>query len=358
MKKLSILLIVFSFYSSYFIQATYEKSEKSSCNSERSLESRIKLPENFYQLDDIQQIMPAEDKFFYIVVPECSARPSKDLYKQNVLKDFVKSIVIPKNFFEPGVPATSVKPVSIYFDWQEEESAKTRKQAGILLAVGLNKLKRRYKKSKFILVGMGQGGNVIHSASHAIKEPLDVVIELATPVFPKDGSFVDYEINKTMIKRVFSFYTEQDFKLDHPTLHPSYLHYNNVSTHPLFSTILLLINNKHPFPSEMMQGIVGKRLINLCKKIQDTYSHYNHLVAHISTLKPSVDLVVVLHDNSVFCNKKIDQKKAAQERLLSTVHINRFKKIWGRSLAINLKNSEQPYIKLKGINKIFTTQAS
>lgn len=317
------------------------------------------MPDNFYMLDDNQAVQDAlkGNIVFYIIVPEFSDAPSKSELKQNILKQFVKSTMIPQDFFSDGQPVQAIKPVSLYFDWQEQENAKIRKQAANSFSAGINALKKRYKKSNFIVVGMGQGGNVVHCATQKIVSPLDVVIELAVPVFPKESAlYADYVLNNEMVKRLFSFYTEESFQLVHPTLHPEYLHYDSSSNHPLLSNILLLINNKHPIPGQMTQAMVGKRLLNLCKKIQDTYTHYNHLVAHISTVKPSVDLVVVLRNFSMYPKKTIDQKKIYQEQMLSTVYNDRFKKLWGRSLAVNIKNSEQHPVGIKGLNKVFSVK--
>ncbi|NBQ17313.1 hypothetical protein EBU24_03280 [bacterium] len=357
-KQHALLIILCNLCVIYSVNALDNKEEKQQVSITKKT---LIVPENFYTLDDDQVMQDAlkGQIVFYVIVPEFSDLVSKSELKQNMLKQFVNAVMVPKDFFSEGMPAQAIKPVSLYFDWQEEENAKTRKQAAGSFAVGINALKKRYKKSRFIVVGMGQGGNLIHNATQKIISPLDVVIELAVPVFPQDSVLsADYTLNNAMVNRLFSFYTGQDFQLAHPTLHPEYLHYNSSSVHPLLSNILLLINNKHPIPGQMMQSMVGKRLLGLCKKIQDTYAHYNHLVAHISTIKPAVDLVVVLRNFSMYPKKIIDQKKLSQEQMLSTVYTDRFKKLWGRPLAVNIKNSEQQPLGIKGLHKVFSAKAS
>ncbi len=311
---------------------------------------------------DVYVLQEGDCDFITIIVPEYPKRPHLEKQFQDSLKNFALHIEIPQDFFEKSVPQKSTKPLLCYFDWQEEESSKTRKNAAITLAKSLELLRKKYKKSTFVVIGMGQGGNVIQGATQKITAPIDMVIQLATPLYDQSKKndkqahfYSDFILNDKMVKQLFTFYTEKDFSLLHPALHPRYMHYHENSGHPLLSNILLLINNKHPLPADMMNNTVGKRLFALCKKIKQTYKHHNHLIAHISTVKPEADLVVVLRSTNVYPGVEHDSKKVSQERVLSTVYSQRFKKNWGRALTASPSFRGNNHIDFKGFKSFLNS---
>jgi len=343
-------LIIVSVVMSYMVNAT-ELSKNSQKNSADGA-----LVPGIYLLKE------SDPSFICLVVPEYSKMPSKNKEAVASLRQFVDAMELPQDFFSLGIPTQKTKPLCCYFDWQEQENSKARKEAGLNLAKSISALRKKYKKSTLVVIAMGHGGNVVQAASQKIDEPLDVLIELAPPLLTacagKEAATSmknsdDFSMKQAMIGRIFTFYTEKDFVFEHPALHPRYIHYHEQSLHPLLSNILLLINNKHPVPLEMMGATVGKRLLLLCKKIQQTYKHHNHLIAHISTVKPEVDLVVVLRSNQLYPGVEHGLQKVAQERVLSTVYSNRFKKIWGRSLTASPSFAEKQHAHFKGFKSFF-----
>lgn len=317
-----------------------------------------RLPENFFFLDNntLKESISTENKspIFYVIVPEHTTHLKNDKVKLKQLQMFSQSVTVPKDFFQSGSPTKAIKPICLVFCWQERENIQTRKTAGNLLAQGLNSLRYRFKGSKVILLGHGHGGNVINNASKYVNLPIDIAIELGTPVFPttpteKYKNPEEFHPSKK-IKRLFAFYTEQSFNFAHPTLHPEYEHYFIKTTHKALSNILLLLNNKHPLPGEMLNAPIGKRILTLCQKIKDSYQIHNHLIAHISTVKPNADMVVALYDTTTVSTGRKRTSQIAQERFLSKVRSEKFTKDWGRPLAKNLKASERTRTEYKELN--------
>lgn len=323
-----------------------------------SLYGGIRLPENFYAIlaDKAISSIPIKDEapIFYIMVPECSVRPTKNPEKIKSMQAFMKNVEVPADFFSKKMPQKTTKPIALFYNWEEQENHKTRKQASLKLAKGIDTLRYRFKKSKIIMVGLGQGGNIINGASQSVRLPLEVVIQLSNPIFPnsKKTHYTEYIPSKKKIKRMYSFYTEQDFSILHPTLHPHYERVYMNSTHSQLANILLLINNKHPLPVETMRPLIGKKLLSLCKKIKDSYLMHNHLVAHLSTVKPTTDMVIVLRNNDTFGKKrKKITERVIQERLMSKVRMKKFEKEWGRPMALALNKGEKSRKKYESIKK-------
>lgn len=328
--------------------------------------SAARLPQNFYSFVNSKVTSTAtikdEAPIFYIVVPESSVKITETPARAQELAAFVNDTVVPAAFFNRVNPKVETKPVVLFFEWQEKENSKTRKQAGQLLAEGLNSLRNRFKKGSFIVVGHGQGGNLISVASNNVKVPIETVIQIATPIFPqpekgKKDLYAEYRPHKTMIQKLYSFYSEQAFSMPHPTLHPHYTHVYDNAEHPNMTNILLLINNKHPLPGEVLRPLVGKKLLALCNTISTTYRYHNNLVAHLSTIKSDTDMIVALRDNTV-SNTPADKNETqavAQERLLSEVRMKHFAKTWGRPMALSLNKGEKNRQLHKSI-ELMTTQ--
>jgi len=319
-----------------------------------------RLPENFYAIRSgkaLSTIAIKQDApIFYVVVPEYSVRPTKNPEKITELESFMINVEVPANFFAMKSPRAATKPVTLFFNWEEQENHQTRKRAALELAKGIDMLRYRFKKSKVVLVGQGQGGNIINGATHSVRLPLETVIQLSTPIFPstkqkKKTQYADYVPYKKKIKRMYSFYTEQDFSLLHPTLHPHYERIYIDTSHSQLANVLLLINNKHPLPVETMRPLIGKKLLALCKKIKDSYLMHNHFVAHLSTIKPTTDMVVVLRNNDVLNKRKRSTERIIQERLLSEIRMKKFEKEWGRPMALALNKGEKSRKKYESIKK-------
>ncbi len=335
------------------------------------LNAVVKLPSNFYSLSlqknksvksvSILDILDSEPIFF-IVVPDSSLQAADVQDKFKELYEFTQDLTIPADFFASKSPSISKKPVVLYLAWDEQENAQVRKRAAQDLATGINSLRYRFKSSQFIVLGHGQGGNIINSASQQIRLPLEVAINLSTPIFPHGQDtnspelYADYLPDTQKINRLFCYYSDQDFRVIHPTLHPRYEHMYQSSAHPHLSNVLLLVNNKHPLTHETLRPLVGKKIVQLSKKIGDTYRNHTHFIAHISSIKPETDMLVVLRDSTTSSSvEQIAPESIAQERMLSQVRIQKFEKEWGRPLATTLKSGEKSRMRYQSVKLASTT---
>lgn len=312
----------------------------------------LRLPEHLYTIQDNKAVTSVTIKesipIFYLVVPDSSTFPASDPEKISELKAFMKDATIPPDFFARHHPTTETEPIKLFFNWKEKENSKARKQAGTNLAHAINNLRGKFKKSPIVVLGHGQGGNVINVASHSVQKPIDIVIQLATPVYPhnadiKKDLYSAYIPDKKMINQMFAFYSDQSFPVLHPSLHPTYDQFYKTKTHPQLTNILLLVNNKHPLSSETLRPLVGKKLLALCQASRLSYRLHNNLVAHLSTIKPETDMLVFLRDRSLrgVSTRNRATQKMAQERMLSEIRVQNFTKTWGRAPALRLAKGEK-----------------
>ena len=325
----------------------------------------VKLPTNFYSLTveknkavksvsiiDISDTEP----IFFIVVPDSSLQSNTPQERVKELFEFAQDITVPADFFASKKPSNEKKPVILYLAWDEQENTQVRKRAAQDLATGIDSLRYRFKSSQFIVLGHGQGGNIINSASQQIRIPLEVVINLSTPIFPhtQDSNtpdiYSDYLPNPKKINRLFCYYSDQDFRVIHPTLHPRYEHTYANGSHPNLSNVLLLVNNKHPLTHETLRPLVGKKIVQLSKKITESYRNHTHFIAHISSSKPETDMLVFLPESTVVaCADKATSDLVTQEQILSKVRIQKFEKEWGRPLATTLKSGEKSRMRYQSV---------
>jgi hypothetical protein len=304
------------------------------------------LPQHFYTTEKKEKVaITKSNPFFFIVVPEDSITKTKTFHE---LVTFTQSVKIPKHFFGKDQPSIQTEPTVLFFDWQETENSKTRKQAGLDLANGINKLQHRFKTSTLILVGHEQGGNIIHIATNHLTKPVDTVIQLGVPIFPHEKIYAEYLPNPKKIKQLFLFYTDQKFALLHQSLHPKYLHYYPIEVHPDLYTHKLLINNKQPTTDQMLQPKVGKELLEICQLSKEQYKVHHHLIVHLGTIKSETDKVILVADQKVH---QSDSMQAFKEKIASKKLQKKLRHNLKRSLAINLNPSEQSRTVLNAIER-------
>lgn len=283
-----------------------------------------------------------QDPIFCIIIPEIFNDQSL-----KGLESFSKNMSIDKNFFTIG-QTLPIKPIILFFEWQEAENAQIRKQAGQDLAAAVNDLKNRFKESKLILIGLGQGGNVINLASNLTKNPFEVVIQLLTPIFPFDtqNNYADYAPNAQIIQTLFSFYSDHAFTLPRPTLHPTYAHTYPNTLKINQSTILLLIENQHAQQNALLSQD-GKKILNIVTKISTNYplhkKNMSTFAAHISTKKIDTDSMVFI----IKSTRQENDPNYKKEEVLSNSYRKIFEKIWGRPMTLSLNTGE----KTRALNK-------
>ncbi|MCF7899877.1 hypothetical protein K9K77_00005, partial [Candidatus Babeliales bacterium] len=115
---------------------------------------------------------------------------------------------------------------------------------------------------------------------------------------------------------------------------------------------LLLINNDHPLPVDIMSPVVGKRIISLCKSMKLTYPHHTHLIAHINSVQKESDMIIVLKDGSTHITDISLAKEINTERIISNAHTKQLQKTLNRPLKISLSKNEITRRSYESIKKL------
>lgn len=219
-----------------------------------------------------------ENPIFIILVPELST--------QKDLESFTKKMKVPQDFFEVSQPAEETKPVILLFDYQEPVSHNKRGEAGTVLASGINVLQNKFNNSTIILIGHGQGANVINEASKSrLKKRIDFVIQLCPPISDT------YKPNLANIVKLINFYTEHDFLYQNSQQFKKY--YTDQKQDTIHNT-KLFFNRDQKAPIDFIHPMLGNRILELSKKIIDTYPHHQYLIAYIDTIKSCADMRVII----------------------------------------------------------------
>lgn len=277
---------------------------------------------------------PEEKKhtIVFIVVPAAAESAKKDIQAAKTLKKFThnNTIQVPYSFFSADNPKKSTTPLCVYFDWIDSSpSTNHLNTPAQKLAEGLDYL--HSLKSKCIVVTQGRGGLVFNAATHKLKKPVEVAIQLGTAI-PKDTEkYKSFMPKSENIEQLYTFYSQQPFKYYKPTLHPSYTHKYTDFNHPNAYSVLLLINNHQPYQTELYSSLVGKNILELCYNIKRNFRVHRDLFASLSPLKKETPMIVAI--------RKPVKKKSVQ-RSQEVIYSNEQKKnlytAWKRAPELNL----------------------
>ena len=319
----------------------------------------ILLTPPFYSVKDkkvtTKTNVESNQPVFYIIVPESYNLPSEKSQTVAEIEAFTKNVKVPRELLPNQKERTT--PVVVFLDWKEQETLNSRKKAGEQLAKKIGNLQHRFKRAKFIVLSYGQGANVLNHASHSFRRPIDIAIQLSPPVFQekdmkRNKAYQSFTPDQKMIKELYTFHSDHELCMLHPSLHPTYKHYYPLNAHGHQQDALLLINNDHPLPVDMFCPLVGTRILELCKRMKTTYPHHNHLVAHISTTKRTTDMMVLLRDGATTVKDKQYAALVNKERMFSSLQKKQFKKLWGRSLKVSLSRGEKSRRSYDSIKKL------
>lgn len=277
---------------------------------------------------------PTENKhgIFFVVVPAAAESAKQDVQAAQALQKFTNnnSLKVPYSFFSVDSPAKTTSPLCVYFDWIDSSpSTNHLNTPSQKLAEGLNYL--HSLKSKCIVVTQGRGGLVFNAATHKLKKPIEVVIQLGTTIPTDTKKYKNFMPQSDKIKQLYSFYSQQPFTFSKPTLHPQYTHEYTKFNHPNAYSVLLLVNNNQPYQKELYSSLVGKNLLALCYDIKKHFKIHRDLFASLSPLKKDTPMVVAIR-------KTI--KKNSLQRTQEIVYSNEQKKnlyaTWKRSPELTL----------------------
>lgn len=270
---------------------------------------------------------------FLILVPELST--------EQELKKFAYNIKVPQDFFRHNQPEKETNPVILLFNYQETGNKNKREEAGALLASGINAIHNKFNNSKIILIGHGHGANVINKATQSnLKKTIDCVIQLCPPI--SDG----YIPNPATILRLINFYTDHDFLYQNSQQFKKYYADQNYT---IIHNTKLFFNGYQKAPNDFMHPMLGNRLLELSKKIIETYPHHPYLVAFIDTIKECADMRIMIDPAPAqSTDYSLESKK---EQVTSNREKSQLKACTGKSVSLKLSTGSKTRTKNKALEK-------
>lgn len=191
---------------------------------------------------------------------------------------------IPQGFFEDE-RYNEQAPIRLVFGWSGQVNDAARKEGGKLLASGINNIIEQVPQAKIIVLGHSHGGNIINVASQYVAQPIDVVIQLATPIlaynhrqeqFDNERGYLPEKINK-----LFLYFSMNDFVQSIAAGHAYFKRrYAPIEGIDIYN-VRLLVNGNDPLHINMHDKTIGKEILALSNKIQHTYKHNKNLIANI-----------------------------------------------------------------------------
>jgi hypothetical protein len=267
----------------------------------------------------------------FVLVPAAAESFTKDNKAHEVLKKFTNNnkIKVPYSFFSANSPSKTTYPLCVYFDWLDTSPSTNKLNTpAYKLAEGLDYL--HSLKSKCIVVTQGRGGLVFNAATHQLKKPVQVAIQLGTPI-PQETKYASFMPNTDKIGQLYTLYSQQPFAFNKPTLHPRYAYeYSSLKNNDHYS-VLLLINNKQPQQSGLYANVVGKNILPLCHEIKKNFKVNKNLFASISPLKKETNLLVAINTPAQDLGAI-----AQEEQALSNRQKRNFTLAWKRAPELNL----------------------
>ena len=287
---------------------------------------QARLPNSFYVIGKDKQpslFDPSQDySIIYVLVPAAAESAAEDTDAPQTLSRFTQNntLTVPASFFSADYPKAPTTPLFVYFDWKDSSPGINQlKKPADELANGLNYLQSL--GSKCIVVAQGRGGLVFNMASNQLKKPIEVVVQLGTPVISPTENTTYFDPQAKKIGTLYTFYSEQPFTFSKPTLHPKYQNtYDNLTDLNSYS-VLLLINNKQPSQEDLYSELVGKNILTLCYEIKKNYQINRDLFASLSSLKKDTNLMIGIRTLSESSDPLVQKEKAysdAQKKLFTS----------------------------------------
>lgn len=252
----------------------------------------IALPKEFYILRENSLVLDSgetcielhqEYPVFYILTHGTfSSHRSRRSGRAWGETEFVEQI--PQGFFEDK-RYNEQQPIRLVFGWSGQAYDVSRKEGGRALAEGINHILQEVPHAKIIVLGHSHGGNVINVASQYVSKPIDVVIQLATPILCYNYSLEKFDNTRgyapEKIKQLYLYYSMNDFVQCVGAGHANFKRrYAPVDGIDLYN-IRLLVNGHDPLHIHMHNNTIGKEILTLSNKIQHLYTVNKNLIANI-----------------------------------------------------------------------------
>lgn len=299
---------------------------------------QTRLPNNFYLFSPSSSSNNLFDdtiapRAFIIIVGNTNALPSKTPEIYAHLQNLFKNITFPTGLLT-NVGAGSAT-LTLYFDWEDKVGFKNIREFGSIFAQGITQLTTKYNATP-VIITLGRAGLMVNFASQQWKTgaaSLPVLIQIGTPVPPRDELYVDLFPKSQTLRKLFHFYSTQPFVVEQPTLHPTYQStYDNL---PPLSTynLMVLVNNNQPLQHKLvaLQSLTNN-VLHVCAQAQTTFLANKQLFVSISPRRPETDgLIGIAQPNTKTTSEQNKKELSYNNELLKT-----FTKVWsyGPRLAI------------------------
>lgn len=296
-----------------------------------------RLPDHFHIIgkEKNSTLFDPEEKkhsVIVVVVPAAAESAKKDLKAKESLKKFTRNntLKVPYSFFSMNSPAKTTIPLCVYFDWVDSSpSTNHLNTPAQKLAEGLDYL--HSLKSKCIVITQGRGGLVFNAATHKLKKPIEVAIQLGTSIPEDTKKYASFMPQSDKIEQLYTLYSQQPFTFTKPTLHPRYTYEYKSFNHPNAYSVLLLVNNNQPQQKDIYTSLVGENILPLCYEIKKRFKVNRNLFASLSPLKKEANMVVAIR-------KPVKKKslQRTQEIVYSNEQKKNFYALWKRAPELNL----------------------
>jgi|GEM_PF-6657611 hypothetical protein len=258
-------------------------------------ELTVPSPNKFYGLkpyhDSAKIEIADEEPIFYILVhgtfsSETDSKDPEMIYWGE--DEFIENV--PKDFFGPNTNPEKA-PIRVSFRWSGNMSDDARKKGGKKLAEAIRQLYDAFPNAYVICCGHSHGGNVMNVASQDLddKHTIDFAIQLATPVMcynEKKEVFDNtsgYYPNSKAINTLMIFYSEYDFVQTGGAGQVNFKRrYAPIPGIDLYNVRMRKLRGKDDLHVHMHDDVIGRKILQLCNKIKQTYKGNKNLIADIT----------------------------------------------------------------------------
>ncbi len=304
---------------------------------------QTRLPDNFYLFDSTGQNKLLDTSIrprtFTIIVGNTPTSPAKNQPSYQQLTSLISTTPAIPTGFIASLPVSG-KDVALYFDWEDKVGFKNIRDFGGIFAKGIQELINSFDVP-CIIISFGRAGLLVNNASQqwntpSIINPLPTLIQVGTPVPGPANQYRDLLPNPAGISRLYCFYSKQPFVVDQPTLHPTYQPlYNRIPNLSVY-TLLVLINNKQPLQSDLLNQLLTQNLIGYCNTAQTQYVANKNLFINLSTIKPEINGIIAI------ANPTIGNTTAqgTQEVARSAMIVQNLTTTLGRDIALDIDQGQ------------------
>ena len=306
---------------------------------------QTRLPNNFYLFNADQSGPHASTLFDDTIPPKAiiifvgnnNALPSKDTITYMTMQRLFKDLTLPDELL-PNLRQTD-HILKLYFDWEDKVGFKNIREFGAVFAKGITELTNKYVTIP-VIITLGRAGLMVNFASnqwHTSIPSLPLIVQIGTPVPPREELYADLFPKTQNFRRLFQFYCTQPFIVDQPTLHPTYQ--PAYSDLPPLSTynLLVLFNNNQPLQHKLLDmQLLTNNILDFCKKTQFSFVANKQLFINLSPRKPETHGLIGITQT----NTKNTSEQNKKELELNNSVLKTFTQEWSYGPRLTIPTGE------------------